>query len=177
MTLINYGILSINGPFDIAMLAVGIPAVPLSWRCLWGNGWWGRFFRQKKLQNTGKSVENHWKISRFTDFLLGRRQISGNRRFFNRNDWFQDLATSLAVILFKTKLKKIATFVPLKSDKTILCGKFDMKTQQIRFAHHPIPGIATGQLRKWVTKSRFSSWLEDGFVSGKKDHQPETQTV
>ena len=63
--------------------------------------------RQKKLQNTGKSVENHWKISRFTDFLLGRRQISGNRQLKQKRliSGFS-YSTSLAVILFKTKLKK-----------------------------------------------------------------------
>jgi len=152
------GILSINGPFDIAMLnrqrlmeatnGGGDPRSPTELALAVGQ----RSEvdkRQKKLQNTGKSVENHWKISRFTDFLLGRRQISGNRQLKQKRliSGFS-YSTSLAVILFKTKLKKNATFVPSKSDKTILCGKFDMKTQQIRFAHHPIPGIATGQLRK-----------------------------
>lgn len=57
----------------------------------------------KHWEISGKSLEF---ISRFTEKKLGRRQISGNRRFFNRNDWFQDLAKKVWKGHSVTKLKK-----------------------------------------------------------------------
>ena len=72
-------------------MAVGIPEVPLSWRWLWGNG-----VRSIKGRKSCKTLGNQWKITgKSVDLLIfcsdGDKSVeTGN---WNRNDWFQDLAT------------------------------------------------------------------------------------